>query len=142
VSEDAGIEPRTVAITALVVRRSNHSARSHPHTRLDLIHWNIPAPYFLSTFLTVSARKNKDFDWSGRGPGHGRDPEDLRRVAVQGRALQDPPPLGAGHRRTGRPGDAREVRHQQRSVVGILFLGWKNASYLPEKSGLLFAPIP
>jgi hypothetical protein len=30
VSEDAGIEPRTVATTALAVRRSNHSARSHP----------------------------------------------------------------------------------------------------------------
>ncbi len=28
--EDAGIEPRTVAITALTVRRSNHPARSHP----------------------------------------------------------------------------------------------------------------
>jgi hypothetical protein len=32
VSEDAGIEPRTVAITALAVRRSSHSARSHPHS--------------------------------------------------------------------------------------------------------------
>ncbi len=31
VSEDAGIEPRTVATSALAVRRSNHSARSHPH---------------------------------------------------------------------------------------------------------------
>jgi hypothetical protein len=31
VSEDAGIEPRTVATTALAVRRPNHSAR-------DLIH--------------------------------------------------------------------------------------------------------
>ncbi len=30
-SEDAGIEPRTVATTSLAVRRSNHSARSHPH---------------------------------------------------------------------------------------------------------------
>ncbi len=30
-SEDAGIEPRTVATTALAVRRPNHSARSHPH---------------------------------------------------------------------------------------------------------------
>jgi hypothetical protein len=30
VPEDAGIEPRTVATTALAVRRSNHSARSHP----------------------------------------------------------------------------------------------------------------
>jgi hypothetical protein len=51
VSEDAGIESRTVATTALAVRRYNHSARSHPqsanlihtqlnliHTRLDLIH--------------------------------------------------------------------------------------------------------
>ncbi len=31
VSEDAGIEPRTVATAAMAVRRSNHSARSHPH---------------------------------------------------------------------------------------------------------------
>ncbi len=30
VLEDAGIELWTVAITALAVRRSNHSARSHP----------------------------------------------------------------------------------------------------------------
>jgi hypothetical protein len=29
VSEDAGIEPRTVATLALTVRRSNYSARSH-----------------------------------------------------------------------------------------------------------------
>jgi hypothetical protein len=43
VSEDAGIEPRTDAITALAVRLSNHAARSHPRARshpqkLDLIH--------------------------------------------------------------------------------------------------------
>jgi hypothetical protein len=31
VSEAAGIEPRTVATTALAVRRSNHSARSQPN---------------------------------------------------------------------------------------------------------------
>ncbi len=30
--EDAGIEPRTGATTALAVRRSNHSARSHPQS--------------------------------------------------------------------------------------------------------------
>ncbi len=36
-SEDAGIEPRTIATLALAVRRSHHSARSHPQTRLDLI---------------------------------------------------------------------------------------------------------
>jgi hypothetical protein len=30
VSEDAGIEPETVATLALTVRSSNHSARSHP----------------------------------------------------------------------------------------------------------------
>jgi hypothetical protein len=29
VSDDAGIEPRTVATSVLSVRRSNHSARSH-----------------------------------------------------------------------------------------------------------------
>jgi hypothetical protein len=38
VSEDAGIEPRNVATLALAVRRSNHSAGSHPQIRLDLIH--------------------------------------------------------------------------------------------------------
>jgi hypothetical protein len=32
VSEYAGIEPRTVATSALAVRRCNHSARSHPHS--------------------------------------------------------------------------------------------------------------
>jgi hypothetical protein len=32
VSEDAGIEPRAVATTALAVRRSNHSTRSHPYS--------------------------------------------------------------------------------------------------------------
>ncbi len=37
VSEDAGIEPRTIATLALAVRRFHHSARSHPQTRLDLI---------------------------------------------------------------------------------------------------------
>jgi hypothetical protein len=30
VSEDVGIEPRTVTTLALTARRSNHSARSHP----------------------------------------------------------------------------------------------------------------
>ncbi len=38
VSKDAGIEPRKVATTALAVRRPNHSARTQPLTRLDLIH--------------------------------------------------------------------------------------------------------
>jgi hypothetical protein len=36
VSEDAGIEPRTVATSALAVRRSNHSAKSNPHAFLIL----------------------------------------------------------------------------------------------------------
>jgi hypothetical protein len=35
VSEDAGIEPRIVATSALAVRRSNHSARSHICTVID-----------------------------------------------------------------------------------------------------------
>ncbi len=42
VSEDAGIEPMTVTVatSALVVGRSNHSARFHPFTRLDEIRWD------------------------------------------------------------------------------------------------------
>jgi hypothetical protein len=40
VSEDAGIEPKTVAKFVLAVRQSNHSARSHP-----LIHY-----YFIAFF--------------------------------------------------------------------------------------------
>jgi hypothetical protein len=35
--QDAGIEVRTIATLALEVRRYNHSARSHPRTRLDII---------------------------------------------------------------------------------------------------------
>jgi hypothetical protein len=45
VSQDAGMEPRTVATSALADRRSNHSAsshphsaRSHPHSAIDIIH--------------------------------------------------------------------------------------------------------
>ncbi len=38
VSEDAEIETRTVATLALTARRSNNLARSHPRTRLNLIH--------------------------------------------------------------------------------------------------------
>jgi hypothetical protein len=37
VSEDAWIEYRTVATTALAVRRSNHSAKSHPHENAGLV---------------------------------------------------------------------------------------------------------
>jgi hypothetical protein len=37
VSEDAGIEPRTVATWALIARRSNHSDRSHPQRYLTLL---------------------------------------------------------------------------------------------------------
>jgi hypothetical protein len=37
VSEDAGIEPKTVATSPLAVRRSNHSDRTLP-LRLDIIH--------------------------------------------------------------------------------------------------------
>ncbi len=37
VSEDAGIEPRTVATTALAVKRSDQSARAHPNNEEDII---------------------------------------------------------------------------------------------------------
>ena len=53
VSEDAGIEPRTVATSALAVRRSSHSATSHPHSatshlpfRLHLIHTRLHLIHF------------------------------------------------------------------------------------------------
>ncbi len=74
VSEDAGIEPRTVATTALAVRRSNLSAKSHPqsarshplsakshpparlnliHTRLNLIHVQYSITVCASTYSTT-----------------------------------------------------------------------------------------
>ncbi len=67
VSEDAGIELRTVATTALAVRRSNHSVRSHPHTRLDLIHCFIGLflHYVLLTMLTLTMRGSSSL-WSGQ----------------------------------------------------------------------------
>jgi hypothetical protein len=51
----AGIEPRTVATSALAVRRSNLPARSHPH-RLDLIHSARSYPHRLD--LIHSARSH------------------------------------------------------------------------------------
>ena len=41
VSEDAGIEPGTVANKALAVRRSNHSARYHPHCKFGSYQYQI-----------------------------------------------------------------------------------------------------
>jgi hypothetical protein len=41
VSEDVGIEPRTVATLALAITCSNHSARSHPQRVLDLTGCNL-----------------------------------------------------------------------------------------------------
>ncbi len=52
VSEDAVIEPRTIVTTALVVRRSNYSARSHPQV------WDFSSLRF-STFLYHKA----SMDW-------------------------------------------------------------------------------
>ncbi len=37
VSEDTGIEPRTVAISALAVRRSSYSATSHPVEKIFIL---------------------------------------------------------------------------------------------------------
>jgi hypothetical protein len=49
VSEDAGIEPGTVATTALAVRRSNHSARSHRHVPIVVY-------LLMHTLLLLSAK--------------------------------------------------------------------------------------
>ncbi len=51
VSENAGIQPRTVATTALAVRRSNYSAIYYPQTRQYLIH---KLGYISSTNLAIS----------------------------------------------------------------------------------------
>ncbi len=61
--EDAGIEPRTVATSALAVRRSNHLARSHPHS-LDLIHSS-----FLMLEVALLLRKLSSGMHSGSGSG-------------------------------------------------------------------------
>jgi hypothetical protein len=78
VSEDAAIEPRTVATSALAVRRSNpisflcsnHSARSHPQlgwisstTRLDLIQNSARSQ------CECCAKGNLS-DWWGEEAGH------------------------------------------------------------------------
>ncbi len=47
VSKDTGIEPRTIATTALAVRRSNSSARSHPHSVRKLT-WAVSSPWAVS----------------------------------------------------------------------------------------------
>ncbi len=56
VSEDAGIEPRTVATLTLTVRRSNHSARYHPLVEATCV-------YCLSQIFWISSilfRHSKD----------------------------------------------------------------------------------
>ncbi len=58
VSEDAGIEPRTIATTALPVRRSNHSARSHPHSTRSHPHSARSHPQ-----LSKQKKTTKDQEW-------------------------------------------------------------------------------
>jgi hypothetical protein len=53
VSEDVGIEHRTVATSALAVRRSNPSDRSHPLVEI-LSHFYVPQHSFM--YVTVSCR--------------------------------------------------------------------------------------
>ncbi len=51
VSEDAGIEPRTVATSALAERRSNHSAISHPQATTGPDVWGNPQGINWNGFL-------------------------------------------------------------------------------------------
>ncbi len=66
-SEDAGIEPRTVATLALAVRRSNTSAKPHP-PRLNLIH-DVIVPilamlvYFLYEVKSPTGWRAKNQTW-------------------------------------------------------------------------------
>lgn len=56
----------------------------------------------------------------GRGPRHRRDSEDLRRIPLQGCALQDPPVIGPrfGRIRGGR--DAGQVRYRPQRGLPVL----------------------
>ncbi len=54
VSEDAGIEPRTVATLVLAVRRSNHSARSHPHSMRSRPRCQWPYIYECIIFICIT----------------------------------------------------------------------------------------
>jgi hypothetical protein len=86
VTEDAGIEPRVVANTVLAVRRSNHSARSHPlsarshppqldliHNQLDLIHNQLDLIQLLGSCLIdflvpyKAVLRIRDLFWYGSG---------------------------------------------------------------------------
>jgi hypothetical protein len=68
VSEDAGIVPRTVATTALAVRRSNHSARSHPPCALVESDENMRECILLSSLtLRSSSVAVKKSSLSSRG---------------------------------------------------------------------------
>ncbi len=66
--EDAGIEPRTVATTALAVRRSNHSAGSHP--LLNLLTWQTVScpgdarPHASLRSASASGRRGSDHTWT------------------------------------------------------------------------------
>ncbi len=57
VSEDAGLEPRTVATLALTVRRSNLSARSHPLHRKKRF-TSFPSPAGMSLTKLPLGRNN------------------------------------------------------------------------------------
>jgi hypothetical protein len=54
-SEDAGIKPRTVATLAVAVRRSNHSARSHPQ---KVAGNQLKKYYTISQFGTTNKNQN------------------------------------------------------------------------------------
>jgi hypothetical protein len=54
VSEDAGIKPRTIASWTLTVRRSNHSARSHPYLLLSF-----ERRFIVFTIQPLVPKKNK-----------------------------------------------------------------------------------
>jgi hypothetical protein len=68
-SEDAGIEPMTVATSAMAVRRSNHSARSHPFLEI-YVHFHktcqekdikIPETYVFEQLVPVGREARKIF---------------------------------------------------------------------------------
>jgi hypothetical protein len=71
VSEDAGIEPMTVATLALTAMRNNHKARSH-YRRLDLIHRRLDLIHILLDLVhgytySMGFSRGKGRGWEGGG---------------------------------------------------------------------------
>jgi hypothetical protein len=68
VSDGARIEPRTVETSALAVRRSNHSARSHTHLKMNFGTTLCRSVFFFFTVVKYCVRGYPTFELPMIGP--------------------------------------------------------------------------